>query len=280
MRPPRPGSRGSRTVDSPPYTTTSAARVASSVAKAVPSASASPAKRRAPTRTLDPAARAATCTARTASSMLAMTRRRRTSWPPGAGAARPEPITAGSSPGTSDRNSASPARPCNCATQPPPFNCESARRAALMVAMSAPSASQPRVCAARSASVTPSRRTSTRLDAPPETSSSGHSPGASERVSAKSCAPAARLRSSGTGCADSTTVTRASSRSAASTCPAFVTTNARAMRGPRASNAPSAMRAAALPTANTTTLRAPAGGSPASAARTHRRPSTACRAAA
>src|SRR5262249_45192860 len=101
--------------------------------------------------------------------------------PPAAGPMSPEPMTRGSSCGTSDTNNASAARPESRAAKRPPLMRESAARRALSSPIGMPEENESRVSAARSSRVAPSAGTSTRLEAPPEMRKSGDTPGGTRR---------------------------------------------------------------------------------------------------
>src|SRR5262250_1867365 len=104
----------------------------------------------------------------------------------------PEPMTRGSSCGTSDTNNASAARPESRAARRPPLMRESAARRALSSPIAMPEENESRVSAARSSRVTPSAGTSTRLEAPPEMKKSGDTPGGSSSTQPSKRAPASQ----------------------------------------------------------------------------------------
>src|SRR5437667_66505 len=184
----------------------------------------------------------------------------------------PEPMTRGSSSGTSEMNSGRAGRPRSRAASRPPLMRDSAARRRFNSPMASPSAKARRVSASRSGSVTPASGTSTRLEAPPEMRNSGSTSPGRLSTHASSRPPAASERSSGTGWAPMRTSAprraisgeRGASR---------VMRSARSMAPPSASYAPSAMDSAALPTPASHTGAAGCWGL-ASASRTQRRPST------
>ena len=126
----------------------------------------------------------------------------RSTWsaPAGAGPRRPEPITAGSSPGTSEMNSARAARPCKLRGQPPALDARQ-RGAARIELADGDALRQPRADSARCevAERHARRSTSTRLEAPPEIRNSGSHAGGSSCDPRSRRAPAASERSSGSG---------------------------------------------------------------------------------
>src|SRR5437899_2444950 len=121
------------------------------------------------------------------------------SWPSAAGPMSPEPMTRGSSSGTSEMNSARAGRPRSLPASRPPLMRDSAARRRFNSPMASPSAKARRVSASRSGSVTPASGTSTRLEAPPEMRNSGSTSPGRLSTHASSRPPAASERSSGTG---------------------------------------------------------------------------------
>src|SRR5688572_4239607 len=193
---------------------------------------------------------------------------------PGERCSRPEPITAGSSPGTSEIVSASPGRGAASAASPPPFKHDRRLRTALIEAMPSPEPSSQPFTRCNSSSVIPGDGTSTKLEAPPEISQSMRALRGRSWTNSTTARPALRLRASGCGCADSITRTRAFCiTSIVDTAPGTVTTSAPAIRSPRTSTAPAAIAPAALPMA--TTCHRPSSASRSSCRLTQRRPSTA-----
>ena len=89
----------------------------------------------------------------------------------------PEPMTSGSSPGTSEMNNASARRSPSSRAMPPPLMRDSPARSPFSVAMSQPQARPLTLSARRSSSETPSRSASTRLELPPDTRNSGSTVG-------------------------------------------------------------------------------------------------------
>src|SRR5437762_1934714 len=111
----------------------------------------------------------------------------------------PEPMTRGSSSGTSEMNSARAGRPRSLPASRPPLMRDNAARRRFNSPMASPSAKARRVSASRSGSVTPASGTSTRLEAPPEMRNSGSTSPGRLSTHASSRPPAASERSSGTG---------------------------------------------------------------------------------
>ena len=86
----------------------------------------------------------------------------------GSGTVGPEPITAGSSPGTSEIRRLTTRAGCAAAAKRPPLIAERCFRTAFIWVMSAPEASSARLTACLSSSVRPSAGSASSADAPPE----------------------------------------------------------------------------------------------------------------
>ena len=135
----------------------------------------------------------------------------------GGGKSKPEPITLGSSPSTSEINKQEMGRASRYCHNLPPLIRERLRRKVLICVMLEPSASIDWVAACKPSNVQSSANTSTKLDAPPESkNSNGSSAGNCCTYASRRC-PARNDDSSGTGCAVSHTSTVASLRVASLT---------------------------------------------------------------
>ena len=255
LRPPRPGRGGSATVDSPPHTHSCAADRLSSCAKRAARRSALSSKRRAAVvhgeaerapalgNRRDRLRRRAATTARCTWSAAAA-----------AGPISPEPMTAGSSCGTSEMNSARAARPPRRVGEAAALDArdrgaprvELADRNALASAGAVQRLRDPQASRPRSS-------TSTRLEAPPEIRNSGCTCG--RQLVHPGVAAAHRRaseRSSGSGmCAGEHFHGGHAEASSAALSASRVMMSVRSMAPPSASWAPCAMAAAALPTAAT-----------------------------
>ena len=188
----------------------------------------------------------------------------------------PEPMTAGSSPRTSEISRASTSSPVRAVSRRPPLIRDRRLRTALIWWMSRPEASSQRLTRCRVSRSTPATGASTRLEVPPEIRNSTRSPRGMAWTKSSSASPALRLAASGTGCPASRQRTRGSPSRDGTRCPYLVMTRAAWSRSPRASRAPAVMAAAALPTATART--GPGRGARRSRRATTSRPLTARRA--
>ncbi len=120
----------------------------------------------------------------------------------------PEPMTAGSSPGTSEITRVTSRAGWAAAARRPPLIAERCLRRQFISPIAAPEASSALFTACLSASVRPGAGSESRAEAPPDirqsTRSSAPAPSASARMRRAAASPAA----SGTGCEASTTSIR------------------------------------------------------------------------
>jgi glycerate-2-kinase len=121
----------------------------------------------------------------------------------------PEPMTAGSSRGTSEIISARHGRSPNRLASCPPLSCESRARTALIAPIGSPEPSSQAFARARSSRSMPGARTSARLDAPPEIRNNSSSSAGVASTARSTAVPAVRLAAFGMGCPDSTISRRA-----------------------------------------------------------------------
>ena len=172
----------------------------------------------------------------------------------------PEPMTPGSSPGTSEMNNASARRPPSSRAMPPPLMRESLARSPLSVAMSQPAARPWTLSARRSLERNAVAQRFHQARAAARHQEQRQYVGGQFRD-----APLER-RARGSGCARRARDARLSSMRDVGSRSAqdprgrsLVITSMRSMRSPSASRAPRAMALAALPMANTSTGTAAAG---------------------
>ena len=125
----------------------------------------------------------------------------------GSGTVGPEPITAGSSPGTSEMATATSGAGNACCASRPPLMRERCLRTVLTSTIEAPEARSARVTACLSASERPAAGAIQFAEAPPETRTSTRSCGPADSAKASASIVAARPAASGSGWPASTTRT-------------------------------------------------------------------------
>ena len=123
----------------------------------------------------------------------------------GSGTVGPEPITAGSSPGTSEIRRLTRRAGWQAVPSRPPLMAERCLRTALISPIAAPERSSAPVTACLSASAIPGAGRVSSAEPPPETRQSARSSAPSPSAMARMRAAASRPPASGTGCAASTT---------------------------------------------------------------------------
>ena len=139
---------------------------------------------------------------------------------------RPEPITFGSSPGTSEISRASASRPPRWLSRRPPLSSERRLRIEFNASMSRPLASAQVFSCCKSCKLVPGGSTSTRLELPPEMRNRMRRSDGSDANRSSNRAPAASVFWSGTGWPATSCSTCAWESSSAGKWPALEMTNA------------------------------------------------------